>query len=120
MHQRKSEVLVSAEIGNIDSAVFGNRSLQVLQSTSPRLGQQPAKEVARLNQKWKNKSSAFLRLRSCCFSLISIFYEKVLASKKYYICSAVRRPAKAERAVLFINPALNNLVRDNSETKPWI
>ena len=33
-----------------------------------------------------------------------------MESKKCYICSAVRRPAKAERAVLFINPSLNNIV----------
>ena len=39
-----------------------------------------------------------------------IFYGKVLESKKCYICGAVRRPAKAERAVLFINPSLNNIV----------
>ena len=36
----------------------------VLQSTSPRLSQQPAKEVARLSQKWKNKSYRYTKLRT--------------------------------------------------------
>ena len=36
----------------------------VLQSTFPRLSQQPTKEVARLNQKWKNKSFRYTKLKN--------------------------------------------------------
>ena len=36
--------------------------LTVLQSISPRLRQQPAKEVARLSRKWKNKSFRYTKL----------------------------------------------------------
>lgn len=35
----------------------------VLQSISPMSSQQPAKEVARLSQKWKNKSFRYTKLK---------------------------------------------------------
>ena len=38
--------------------------LTVLQSISPRLRQQPAKEVARLSRKWKNKSFRYTKLKN--------------------------------------------------------
>ena len=124
-----------------EKTAINSYSLQIGTWAICRNCQAPAEEVTRLNLKWKNKSSAFLRLSSCCISLIStflrksmgtkiiflylqcderwvrrlpwltnkrfssaepfIFYGKVLESKKCYICGAVRRPAKAERAVLF-------------------
>ena len=36
----------------------------VLQSISPRLNRQPAKEVARLSRKWKNKSFRYTKLKN--------------------------------------------------------
>ena len=45
----------------------------VLQSTSPRLSQQSAKEVARLSRKWKNKSFRCTKLKNSDYPLRSHF-----------------------------------------------